>query len=148
MKRPSGSVKLYFQFFKSQSKTKNIEVAEYVLPKFEVTIDSPTQLSAKSEKVRVIIRSKYTYGKLVQGDAVVSLTPKNTYYYYSGTPQQESAIIKHIKIDGKGTAEFDVEGDIKPKFEEYRTSFNYELRATVIESLTGESPKQFDSLQD
>lgn len=134
-----ASLKFNFRFILPQSKTKSIEVAEYVLPKFEVSLDSPTQFSAKSGKVRVIVRSKYTYGKLVKGDAIVSLTPKNTYYYYSGTQQQESAIIKHIKIDGKGTAEFDVEGDVKPKFEEYRTSLNYELRATVIESLTGNS---------
>lgn len=111
-------------------------MAEYVLPKFEVTIDSPTQFSAKKNKVRLIVRSKYTYGKLVQGDAIVSLTQKNSYYWGS-SQKQESAIIKNIKVDGKGVAEFDVNDDIQPNFEQYRSSFDYEVRATVIESLTG-----------
>lgn len=108
-----------------------------MLPKFEVTIDSQTQFSAKAGKIRAIIRSKYTYGKFVKGEATVSLTRRNNYYYYAEKPEVESAVIKTIKVDGKGSVEFDVEEDLKPKFEEYRNSFDYELRATVIEELTG-----------
>lgn len=113
-------------------------MAEYVLPKFEVTIDSPKQFSAKDGKIRAIIRSKYTYGKFVKGDAIVSLTPRTTYYHWSARQKDsEVPIIKRIKVDGKGTVEFDVDDDVKPKFEQYRTSFDYELRAIVIEELTG-----------
>lgn len=114
-------------------------MAEYVLPKFEVTIDSPSQFSAKKGKIRAIVRSKYTYGKFVKGNAIVSLTPRNTYYYHywPKNDRDESAVIKTIKVDGKGIVEFDIEEDVKPKFEQYRTSFEYELKAVVIEELTG-----------
>lgn len=125
--------------FRFQTKKKTVEVAEYVLPKFEVSIDSPSQFSAKTGKVRAIIRSKYTYGKFVKGSAIVSITPRNTYYYWSGKERSKSAVIKTVKVDGKGTIEFDVHDDIKPEFEQYRTSLDYELKATIIEELTGKS---------
>lgn len=114
-------------------------MAEYVLPKFEVTIDSPSQFSAKKGKIRAIVRSKYTYGKFVKGSAIVSLTPRNTYYSCFGTTMDsdESAIIKTIQVDGSGTVEFDIEEDVKPMFQQYSTNLDYELKAVVTEGLTG-----------
>lgn len=117
-------------------KTKEIEVAEYVLPKFDVTIDAPTEFSAKNGKIRAIIRSKYTYGKLVKGEAIVSLTPSSSYSYGMHS-QSKDSILKTIPIDGKGSVEFDVENDLKLEFSQYTREKNYELKATVIEELTG-----------
>lgn len=57
----------------SQSKKRSVELAEYVLPKCEVTIDSPSHVSITDGKFRAIIRSKYTYGKGVKGVAFVTL---------------------------------------------------------------------------
>lgn len=107
-----------------------------MLPKFEVTIDSPTQFSAKNAKVRAIVRAKYTFGKFVKGHAIVALTPKTSFHW---TAAEQSAIVKTVKINGKGIAEFDVADDIKPKFASKYGSSNleYELRAVVIEELTG-----------
>lgn len=123
-----------------QSEKKTVEVAEYVLPRFDVIIDSPAHFSAKNGKIRAIIRSKYTYGKFVKGDTIISIAPKRTYYGYfsSSQPKDVSAIIKRIKIDGKGTAEFGIEDDIGAQFNEYQSSLDYELKATVIEELTGD----------
>lgn len=42
-----------------ETKKKMIEVAEYVLPKFEVTIDTPKDQIYKDGKIRATIRSKY-----------------------------------------------------------------------------------------
>lgn len=111
-----------------------MEVAEYVLPTFDVTIDSATDFSFKDSKVRAIVRSKYTYGKFVKGEAIVSLTPKS--YYYRSDPEP-SSVIKTVPIDGKGSVEFDVNNDLKLEFDKYTSSQDYTLRATVIEELTG-----------
>lgn len=107
-----------------------------MLPKFDVTIDSQSQFSARKGKIRAIIRSKYTYGKLVKGEAIVSLTQSNNYDCYSSS-SDASAIIKTIKVDGKGTVEFDVDEDIRPDFKDYCNKYTYDLKAVVIEELTG-----------
>ncbi|XP_031621506.1 CD109 antigen-like [Contarinia nasturtii] len=117
----------------NEIKTKEIEVAEYVLPKFEVTIDSPADVSAKNGKIRVIIRSKYTFGKLVKGEAVVSLTPKN---HFRRRIDNTEGVLKTINVDGKGTVEFDIDNELRTRFSEGETR-EYELKAIVIEELTG-----------
>lgn len=120
----------------NEIKTKEVEIAKYVLPKFDVSIDSPTDFSAKDGKIRAIIRSKYTYGKLVKGEAIVSLTPVNSYSYYR-MEHDRNSVIKTIPIDGKGTVEFDVDNELKVEFTHYTRTQNFDLKATVIEELTG-----------
>ncbi|XP_031634654.1 CD109 antigen-like, partial [Contarinia nasturtii] len=133
-----GSWKFEAQVGK-EKKTKEIEVAEYVLPKFDVTIDAPTEFSAKNGKIHAIVRSKYTYGKFLKGEAIVSLTPTASYSYYrtNNRHQNEDSIVKTIPIDGKGNVEFDVENDLRVEFSEYTSQRNYELKAVVVEELTG-----------
>lgn len=111
---------------------------EYVLPKFDVTIDSSEHFSVKDGKVRAIIRSKYTYGKLVKGRAVVTMRPTN-YLAWSSLRETES-IAKTITIDGKGTVEFHIADDLHISGDEYRRSISYALTATVIDDLTGDMP--------
>ncbi|XP_055306081.1 CD109 antigen-like isoform X2 [Sitodiplosis mosellana] len=110
-----------------ESKSKEVEVAKYVLPNFDVTIDSPNDFSAKDGKLRAIIRSKYTYGKLVKGEAIVSLTRSDSYW------KNSDSVLKTIPINGKGTVEFNL---VAVEFTNYKRSHTYELRATVIEELT------------
>lgn len=113
-------------------------VAEYVLPKFDVTIDSPTQFSAKDEKIRAIVRAKYTYGKFVKGEALVSITNLGNNVWWDGQSNRGGSVIKSIKIDGKGLAEFDIQSSLQPIFQVYQSYMNYRIQATVIEELTGE----------
>lgn len=107
-------------------KTKEIEVAEYVLPKFSVSIDSPPIFSAKNDKIRAIIRSRYTYSQMVIGEAIVSLRSQRS---------DRDNVVKTVRIDGKGSVEFDIENELKPHF--YDEQEIYDLKATVIEELTG-----------
>lgn len=130
----------------NEKKTKTVDVFEYVLPKFDVTIDSPTEFSAKDGKIRAIIRSKYTYGKLVKGEAIVSLTPKPTYTYYHRQPDHKDSILKTVPINGKGSVEFDVENDLKLDFSEYVRIRSFELQATVIEELTNRNQSASKSI--
>lgn len=110
-----------------------------MLPQFDVTIDSPKDFSAKDGKVKAIIRSKYTYGKLVKGEAIVSLTQTNVWSY---DDSHKDNIIKSIKIDGKGSVEFDTETDLKLDPENKYNSKTYQLKATVIDGLTGRNQSQ------
>ncbi|XP_055324613.1 thioester-containing protein 1 allele S1-like [Sitodiplosis mosellana] len=113
--------------------TKDVQVAKYVLPKFDVSIDSPNDYWAGDGKVRAIIRSKYTYGKLVRGEAIISLTPRRHYGFWYNREKSDS-ILKTIPIDGKGTVEFD---SFILAFSEDTDRHMFELKATVVEELTG-----------
>lgn len=129
-----------------EKKVKTIEIAEYVLPKFDVTIDSPTEFSAKDGKIRAIIRSKYTYGKLVKGEAIVSLTLKPTFSYYHQKQETKDSIVKTVPINGKGSVEFDVENDLKLEFSEYVHIRSFDLQATVVEELTNRNQSASKSI--
>lgn len=119
------------------------------MPKYEVTIDSATAFSAKDGKIRAIVRSKYTYGKFVKGEAIVSLTPTSSYGYYRPRhiTENRDSIIKTVPIDGKGTVEFDVDSELRlSDFTENSYQREYEMRATVIEELTGQNQSTSKSI--
>lgn len=115
--------------FCCQKKSKSFEIAEYILPKFETIIDSPDDFTVKDEKIRLIVRSKYTHGKLVKGRAIVSLRPTGV--------GNSDIIIKRVPLDGKGVVEFDAETELKLKFYDNYSSQNYLVQAIVLEEFTG-----------
>lgn len=118
-----------------QVKSRTLQVEEYVLPKFDVKIDSSEHFNVKDDKVRAIIRSKYTYGKLVKGRAVVTVKP--TSYLAWSTRRETDTIAKTIPIDGKGTIEFDITDDLHIQPDEFKRSTTYALSVVVVEELTG-----------
>uniref|UniRef100_A0A336LNM3 CD109 antigen n=1 Tax=Culicoides sonorensis TaxID=179676 RepID=A0A336LNM3_CULSO len=116
-----------------EKQTKTVEVAEYVLPKFEVTIDTPPHGVFKDGKIRATVRSKYTYGKPVKGEATISAYP--TLYIGSVQPFIQDAIArKVVPIDGKATVEFDIKEELKLDQEYERDVI---IEAIVEEELTG-----------
>ncbi|KAM9255131.1 alpha-2-macroglobulin-like protein 1 [Cariama cristata] len=56
-----------------ERKTHSFSVEEYVLPKFEMTIDLPAVVLQKDKKFQMEICGRYTYGKPVQGKVQASL---------------------------------------------------------------------------
>lgn len=110
-----------------ESTEKNFEVAEYVPPKFEVSIEAAKFFSLKDEKLAAFIRAKYTYGKPMIGKATVGL-----YSTYSDELYAE----KIIYFNGSGLVEFRMNGEVSRPQDEYFYG-NFELRAEVIEKLTG-----------
>ncbi|XP_074973017.1 alpha-2-macroglobulin-like protein 1 isoform X1 [Phalacrocorax aristotelis] len=56
-----------------EGKRHSFSVKEYVLPKFEVTIDLPAVVLEKDKKFHMEICGRYTYGKPVQGKVQASL---------------------------------------------------------------------------
>lgn len=116
-----------------ETKKKTIEVAEYVLPKFEVTIDGKAHQTYKDGKIFGTIRSKYTYGKPVKGEATVSIERTDNRGWQ---PMKTDVLIqKTIDIDGKGIFEFDMKTDLKLDENEYQSE--YKIQAVVVEALTG-----------
>ncbi|XP_053673860.1 thioester-containing protein 1 allele R1-like [Anopheles nili] len=112
---------------------KSFEVDEYVLPKFEVTVESPGITTFKDGKVKAIIRSKYTYGKPVKGEATVSVSPEFRFHYVQ--PFAKDVITrKVIPIDGKGSVEFDIREELRLEGDYTR---NVVIEAVVEEELTG-----------
>ncbi|XP_053874523.1 alpha-2-macroglobulin-like protein 1 [Malaclemys terrapin pileata] len=61
----------------------SFSVEEYVLPKFEVVFEEPTQIYALDKTFPLRVCGRYTYGKGVQGTIQVSLCQKSWWYFYS-----------------------------------------------------------------
>lgn len=113
--------------------TKAFEVAEYVLPKYEVIVDSNLHAAFKDGKIRATVRAKYTYGKPVKGQATISAYP----VLWLGGVQpfvQDSIVRKVIQVDGKATTEFDIRDELKIEGD-YERYVNIE--AIFEEELTG-----------
>ncbi|XP_014214992.1 CD109 antigen-like isoform X2 [Copidosoma floridanum] len=125
----------------NQTFKKAIQVAEYVLPKFEVTIDSPAHATFKEGKIAVIVHAKYTYGKPVKGEATITAFPD----IYSPVlqPVYQSPIRKVVKIEGKATVDFDIAKDLRVTDDDYRRPVVIEV--AVEEAVTGR--RQNASLQ-
>ncbi|KAH8281351.1 hypothetical protein KR054_000020, partial [Drosophila jambulina] len=112
--------------------SKSFEVDKYVLPKFEVIIDTAKDVAVADEVIKATIRAKYTYGKPVKGKATISMVSVQPSFYSLARPYPTSEMEKEektIDVDGKGHVEFNVRatpyvGSIK-------------LFAVVTEELTG-----------
>ncbi|XP_055376031.1 CD109 antigen isoform X9 [Condylostylus longicornis] len=115
---------------------KGFEVAKYVLPKFEVQIDTPRDVSVADGKIRAIVRSKYTYGKPVKGSAKVSVEPSYRIWNVEKQPYAE----KTVPVDGKGKVEFDLK-ELNFTNDDESSRYHYyppvKMTAIVEEELTG-----------
>ncbi|XP_021920080.1 CD109 antigen-like isoform X2 [Zootermopsis nevadensis] len=111
---------------------KTFQVAEYVLPKFEVRIDAPAHATFKDSHLAATVHAKYTYGKAVKGEATVTIYPT----YYSGLLQPifQNPVRKVVPIDGKVNVEFDIAKDLKLG-DDYERSIQIDV--AVEEALTG-----------
>ncbi|XP_017858383.1 PREDICTED: CD109 antigen isoform X2 [Drosophila arizonae] len=110
--------------------SKSFEVAKYVLPKFEVVVESAKDVAIQDGVVKATIRAKYTYGKPVKGKATVSLEEDFNYYRPINS---ESKRMKTVDIDGKAHVEFPIEKSA------YGSGYTPPLKifAEVTEDLTG-----------
>ncbi|XP_036328147.1 CD109 antigen-like isoform X9 [Rhagoletis pomonella] len=112
--------------------TKSFEVAKYVLPKFEVSIETAKDVAIPDGVIKVTVRSKYTYGKAVKGKASVSIKP--IYHYYGNNDHMEAN--KTIDVDGKGHVEFDLTKELGIS-KEHSYVPPLKLLAIMEEELTG-----------
>ncbi|KAL5011374.1 hypothetical protein ScPMuIL_009925 [Solemya velum] len=74
---------------------KTFRVGEYVLPKFEVSLELPPYILTSEETLTGTIHAKYTFGKSLKGKAVIRL---HTSYYYD--PWVINGVEHTIDVDG------------------------------------------------
>ena len=67
-----GTWKIHVKVNHAEGTEKNFEVAEYVLPKFEVTITANPDANYKDGKIRATVKATYTFGKIAKGNATVT----------------------------------------------------------------------------
>lgn len=125
-----------------------IEVAEYVLPKFEVKIDSPDHFTLDDEKLQAVIRAKYTHGKPLRGTAVVTVTGEDNFgtfrfrrvSHVSIQNPSDHLVKRTVTIDGQETIEFNIKDELKfdrSDKNKYCDLQNYKIEVEVTETLTG-----------
>lgn len=124
-----------------------IEVAEYVLPKFEAVIESADHFTLEDEQMLVVVRGKYTHGKPLRGTAVVSIFEEDNFGYFryrrdshANKPDDHPLATKTIIIDGQETATFNIKTDLKcdrSEANKYFDVINLKIKAEVTETVTG-----------
>lgn len=129
-----------------QVKIAVIEVAEYVLPKFEAIIESADHFTLDDEKIRAVIRAKYTHGKPLRGSVTVSVMEEESFGCFrrkisTAKEEDDGALVKKtFNIDGHETVEFDIAKELKFERNEnnrWETLRNFKIKADVTEGLTG-----------
>ena len=104
-----GKWKIYVKTAGVAETVKAFEVAEYTLPKFEVTIDANPDANLKDGKILATVRAKYTFGKIAKGKATVTaeVEPIDSWPY--GDDSSKSVkVSKSIEVNGKKPIEFDI----------------------------------------
>lgn len=126
-----------------QKKVAFIEIAEYVLPKFEVNIDVADHFTLKDEKIQVIVRAKYTHGQSLRGQAIVSVIEDVNHFCYSNKKKSEKSDAlakKTVDVDGRGTIEFNIKDELKYGDDDsvkYYDEKKFIINVEMTESLTG-----------
>jgi len=108
---------------------KQFEVAEYVLPKIELIVDSKPNVVLKDGKIQATVRAKYTYGKLAVGHATVTAKIDGGKW---------EAIKKTVEVDGKKVVEFEFENELK-MVKEFKNYASVKIDATFTDKLSGKT---------
>ncbi|XP_076058869.1 CD109 antigen-like [Oratosquilla oratoria] len=115
-----------------QTTTKQFQVAEYVLPKFEVNVELPPFAVFDRPQFPATVKAFYTYGKPVKGEVTIQVTPTYKYGYLQAP--YDDPIRKVVHIKGKADVTLHVFDDLKLKDDYAR---EVEVTAYVKEDLTG-----------
>ncbi|KAG5667283.1 hypothetical protein PVAND_015269 [Polypedilum vanderplanki] len=119
---------------------KELDVAEYVLPKFEVTIDSKSDACYKDEKIKATVKAKYTFGKIAKGKAVVTAEVEEKYGIYRNSRHHKSQkVSKSVDVDGEKFVEFDIKDDLK--ITDYSHECTVKLEAVYTDTLSKKEVK-------
>ncbi|KAL5016374.1 hypothetical protein ScPMuIL_005963 [Solemya velum] len=129
---------------KDQSEKKEFTVAEYVLPKYEVTVELPTYVVIDDNDVTGTVAAMYTYGKPVRGK--VKITAELDYFSRPWDIRNTQPLVEQtLPIDGNTTFRIPL-ADIK-RTEPYLNNRKLIVRANVTETLTGISLNGSSSVQ-
>ncbi|XP_068923122.1 CD109 antigen isoform X2 [Petaurus breviceps papuanus] len=122
-----------------QTYYQSFQVLEYVLPKFEVTLQTPLYYSLNYKSLNGTVIAKYTYGKPVKGDVTLIFVPLSIWGI-------KKTITKHFEINGSANFTFsDLEmksvmnhvEELHYPSDKFSSPGPVEIIAVVTESLTG-----------
>lgn len=126
-----GHWKLTF-IAESEEKSQSFEVGEYVLPTFEVFVESPEHVLYTDQIIRANVRGKYTFGKPVHGDA-------NCTANWSG-----KQLNKLVKVTTKGSLEINFVDELQVD----NDNSNYiNIDCTLEEEFTGRKQSKSIGIQ-
>lgn len=128
-----GTWRIHVKLNGSDETTKDFEVAEYTLPKFEVKLDVNPDANYKDGKVRATVKAKYTFGKIAKGNATVTAEVTENRWWWKQEPSIK--VSKSVEVDGKKPVEFDIESELGVKDKDRERTVK--LFATFKEELTG-----------
>ncbi|XP_047663989.1 alpha-2-macroglobulin-like [Tachysurus fulvidraco] len=81
------------------------KVEKYVLPKFEITVNTPKEHTVVEEELKLEICGKYTYGQPVPGEALVKVCRKrmqNYNYYHWNHAVISACMVDTVKMSQTG----------------------------------------------
>ncbi|NXA17211.1 A2ML1 protein, partial [Ibidorhyncha struthersii] len=128
-----------------EGKRHSFSVEEYVLPKFEVTIELPAVVLEKDKKIQVEICGRYTYGKPVQGKVQASLCLHIRFLYRPyGDPQSCMEVSGQTEKNGCFSTEF-----LLTDFNQTGSMFQkrFQVQASLVEDGTGLEQKNTKSCE-
>ncbi|XP_053226684.1 alpha-2-macroglobulin-like protein 1 [Podarcis raffonei] len=99
--------------FAREDSRREIFVAEYELPKFEVEIEFPKLVTTADEEFQVKVYGKYTYGKRVQGTVQLRVTRGLSFFFHMRNANETLSDIEHeytAQTDETGFAYFTING--------------------------------------
>ncbi|XP_065603293.1 alpha-2-macroglobulin-like protein 1 [Cyrtonyx montezumae] len=121
-----------------EGRTRSFSVEEYVLPKFEVTIDLPPTVWEKEEKIQMKICGRYTYGKPVQGKVHASLCQPRSFSWYSRDVEESKDICTEIDGQTEKNGCFSTEVLMSSfNLTNYRLRKEFQVKASLVEEGTG-----------
>lgn len=75
-----GWYQITVETFSEKKIYQSFSVEEYVLPKFQLTVDAPEEILVVDSKFKVNVCATYTYGKPVDGKVLLSVCRKPSFY--------------------------------------------------------------------
>ncbi|XP_071544255.1 CD109 antigen-like isoform X2 [Panulirus ornatus] len=115
-----------------QRTSRSVEIAYYVLPKFEVTVSLPDYATFDQKEMVATVTAKYTYGRPVKGEVTLQVTPTYKYGYLQAPYDDPIRVVKQMK--GKTDIVIDLLSDARLRGDYAR---ELEVTAYVQEELTG-----------
>lgn len=127
-----GTWKLNVKLNGSAETSKAFEVAEYTLPKFEVSIDANPDANFNDGKIRATVRAKYTFGKVAKGNATVTAIVEPLHRWSN---KKTKKVSKSVEVNGNKPIEFDIADELGLIGKKHERTV--QLHATFLEELTG-----------
>ncbi|KAL7015211.1 hypothetical protein ACKWTF_016343 [Chironomus riparius] len=130
-----GTWKIHVKVNNKSNTNKDFVVDEYVLPKFELTMDTEPA-NFKDGKIRATVKAKYTFGKFAKGTATVTAEVYRSHYSREEQKLIDESIrvSKQLDVNGKKFVEFDVINELKMNQSRYERFVT--LTATFVEELS------------